>query len=230
MNTEESHVRIDLTPTMHIQPADQEAAASKTAERLAKVLADVEQAEAVVVACEAFDAATRRRDGLSRGINELNRRKKVLLEENANSGANIEKALLSHFIDGTKPPDSGKEVDTVLRNTAEVNMFTGLIDRIGSHLLPASHIALMYAQHRVLLARADELTAVANARFEQTAALLREATEIEGGLVIDTRGTLSGQLIKEAALLKSQPEAALTAARNAERQQAQLQQQINKKG
>ncbi len=46
--------------------------------------------------------------------------------------------------------------------------------------------------------------------------------------MIDTSKTFSGLLIQEAAKLKAQAESTLTAARNAERHQAQLQQQINK--
>lgn len=215
-------MRLDLaqTPVVNILPPEDSAAA--TPDRFTEVLTAVEASPAVTAARENFEAAESEHQRLNAARDGLNMRGRDLVERLTDARRRIERALLAKFSGDDPEADVRSLINAMSLEREESAALSNVLGRLVEQLIPSAFVAQLCAEARLYSERADEVTAIAHARFEKTAELMRAATDFEAGISVDIRATFSGSLLAYADGLRGKAAQCRIAAESSEKRYREL--------
>ena len=181
-------------PFLTVLPPEVDSLAEKDAATFRDILETCEATPAVTEAREAYEAASARVSKLHAAHGAMNRRGTELFDAVVAAKDALEGGLIEQFAESGKPVDASALFTRYIVAQGERDALIRALARLAEHVTPLAEIANLRAEAAVFMARAAHLKGIVEDRIKKTAELMREAAEFEGGLVMDTRSTLSGQL------------------------------------
>jgi hypothetical protein len=204
-------------PFLTILPADADALAEKDQATYQAILNEVETVTSVQEAREKHEAACDRVAKLKAAHLAMNRRGKELFDRVSVAQAALETGLVEQYADSGAPVDAaGLFADYTVAQGERDAVMCGLA-RLMEHVKPLAEIAQLKAEATLFMGRADQLKRIVQERISKTVELMRGAAEFESGIVMDTRSTISGQLLAYAEALQGRSVEAALAANEQER-------------